>query len=73
MSYEIGYKSLSADGKLSFEEWTVRTSTKFAEADKDKSGGLSRTEFAATAPKRKAPRVRRDCPPAAPPASAEES
>jgi len=44
----------NGDGKLSFEEWTVRTSTKFAEADKDKSGGLTRAEFATTAPKRKA-------------------
>lgn len=44
----------NGDGKLSFEEWTVRTSTKFAEADKDKSGGLNRAEFATTAPKRKA-------------------
>lgn len=44
----------NGDGKLSFEEWTVRTSTRFAEADKDKSGGLTRAEFATTAPKRKA-------------------
>lgn len=43
----------SGDGTLSFEEWTVRTSTKFAEADKDKSGGLTRAEFATTAPKRR--------------------
>lgn len=43
----------NGDGKLSFEEWTVRTSTKFAEADKDKSGGLTRAEFATTAPKRR--------------------
>lgn len=52
----------NGDGKLSFEEWTVRTSTKFAEADKDKSGGLTRAEFATTAPKRKAAtRPRCDC------------
>jgi hypothetical protein len=52
----------NGDGKLSFEEWTVRTATKFAEADKDKSGGLSRTEFATTAPKRKtAARPQCDC------------
>ncbi|HSX53923.1 MAG TPA: histidine kinase [Sphingomonas sp.] len=43
----------NGDGKLSFEEWTVRTSTRFAEADKDKSGGLTRAEFATTAPKRR--------------------
>ena len=40
----------NGDGKLSFEEWTVRTSTKFAEADKDKSGGLSRAGFATIHP-----------------------
>lgn len=52
----------NGDGKLSFEEWTVRTSTKFAEADKDKSGGLTRAEFAATAPKRRNPaRPQCDC------------
>ncbi|MGK6357009.1 histidine kinase [Sphingomonas sp. DT-207] len=44
---------LDRDGKLSFEEWAVRTTTKFAEADKDKSATLTRTEFTATAPKRK--------------------
>lgn len=52
----------NGDGKLSFEEWTARTSTKFAEADKDKSGGLTRAEFATTAPKRKvAARPQCDC------------
>jgi hypothetical protein len=61
------------DGVLSFDEWAVKTETKFAEADKDKSGAMTPAEFVSTAPKRKAPRVRRDCPPAPPPASAEES
>lgn len=62
------------DGVLSFDEWAVKTETKFAEADKDKSGAMSPAEFVSTAPKRKAPRVRRDCPPAPPPStSAEES
>jgi hypothetical protein len=42
------------DGKLSFEEWSVKTIDKFAEADADKSKWLSSTEFASTAPKRKA-------------------
>lgn len=52
----------NGDGKLSFEEWTVRTSTKFTEADKDKSGGLTRAEFATTAPKRRNPaRPQCDC------------
>ncbi|MBP2275878.1 MULTISPECIES: histidine kinase [Sphingomonas] len=61
------------DGVLSFDEWAVKTETKFAEADKDKSGAMTPAEFVSTAPKRKAPRVRRDCPPAPPPANAEES
>ncbi len=52
----------NGDGKLSFEEWTVRTSTKFAEADKDRSGELTRAEFATTAPKRRNPaRPQCDC------------
>lgn len=50
----FGKLDTNGDGKLSFDEWTIRTSTKFTEADKDKSGGLTRTEFATTAPKRKA-------------------
>ncbi|WP_447724535.1 EF-hand domain-containing protein [Sphingomonas koreensis] len=58
----FGKLDTNGDGKLSFEEWTVRTATKFAEADKDKSGGLTRAEFASTAPKRKAPaRPQCDC------------
>ena len=44
----------NGDGKLSFEEWTVRPATKSAGADKDKSGGLTRADFPTTAPKRKA-------------------
>lgn len=43
----------NGDGKLSFEEWAVRTSTRFAGADKDKTGILTRAEFATTAPKRR--------------------
>ena len=39
------------DGKLSFEEWAVRTIDKFGEADADKSKGLTRAEYATTAPK----------------------
>lgn len=38
---------------LSFEEWAVRTSDRFAGADANASGSLTRTEFATTAPKRK--------------------
>jgi hypothetical protein len=52
----------NGDGRLSFEEWSVRTSDKFAAADKDKSGTLTRAEFATTAPKRKAKTTPRcDC------------
>lgn len=61
------YAKLDAnhDGMLSFDEWAVKTETKFADADQDKSGAMTPAEFAATAPRRKAPRIRRDCPPAA--------
>lgn len=45
---------LNHDGKLSFEEWAVKTITKFKTADGDKSGGLTRAEYATTAPKPKA-------------------
>lgn len=52
------------DGALSFDEWAAKTEAKFALADKDKSGSMTPAEFATTAPKRKPPRIRRDCPPA---------
>jgi hypothetical protein len=44
----------NGDGRLSFEEWTVKTNDKFAEADKDKNGALLPAEFATTRPKRTA-------------------
>lgn len=44
---------VNADGKLSFEEWAVRTIDKFEGADTDKSKWLTPTEYASTAPKRK--------------------
>jgi len=49
------FRKLDANGDnlLSFEEWAVATSDRFAGADADKSGDLTRTEFATTAPKRK--------------------
>lgn len=56
----------NGDGRLSFEEWAIRTTTKFATADKDKSRSLNRAEFATTAVKRKAPAPKRcACPPSA--------
>ena len=45
---------VNQDGKLSFEEWAVRTIDKFETADDDKSKWLTPAEYASTAPKRKA-------------------
>ncbi len=47
------FRKLDKDGNnlLSFEEWAVATSDKFAGADADKDGKLNRGEFATTAPK----------------------
>jgi hypothetical protein len=57
---------LNHDGRLDFEEWAAKTTTKFAGADGDKSGALTRAEFVATAPKARAgPKPRCACPAAA--------
>jgi hypothetical protein len=40
----------NGNGMLSFEEWGVKTVGKFDGADKDRSGWLSPTEYATTAP-----------------------
>ncbi len=45
---------LNQDGKLSFEEWAVKTIDKFDDADGDKNKALTPVEYATTAPKRKA-------------------
>jgi len=45
---------VNGDGKLSFEEWAVKTIDKFEDADGDKNKVLTPVEFATTAPKRKA-------------------
>jgi hypothetical protein len=42
---------LNQDGKLSFEEWAVRTIDKVEDADADKSKSLTPAEYATTAPK----------------------
>jgi hypothetical protein len=42
----------NGDGRLSFEEWAVRTTDKFGKADGDRSKALDRQEFATTRPKR---------------------
>jgi len=41
----------NGDNLLTFEEWAAATSDRFARADADKSGDLTRAEFATTAPK----------------------
>ena len=63
----------NGDGKLGFDEWAVKTTGKFAGADKDKSGTLTRAEFLTTAPKRKAAKPKCACPkPAAAPVGNDE-
>lgn len=49
------FRKLDKDGNnlLSFEEWAVKTSDRFATADLNKDGKVTRAEFAATAPKTK--------------------
>lgn len=56
------FRKLDADGNnlLSFEEWSVRTSDRFAGADGNGDGRLTRAEFATTAPKR-SPQPGCDC------------
>jgi hypothetical protein len=55
---------VNGDGRLTFDEWAVKSLGKFAAADRDKSGVMDRTEFATTAVKRTA-KPRCTCPPAA--------
>jgi hypothetical protein len=43
----------NSDGRLSFEEWAVKTLDKFDSADADNNNGLTRAEFATTAPKQR--------------------
>ena len=40
----------NGNGSLSFDEWAVKTITKFQGADKDHSGWLTPAEYATTAP-----------------------
>lgn len=60
-SRTAAFRKLDKDGNnlLSFEEWAVRTSDRFAGADANNDGKLTRAEFATTAPKRTAPKS--DC------------
>ncbi|MFM5931187.1 MAG: hypothetical protein ACKOPQ_09785 [Novosphingobium sp.] len=48
-----GFRKLDKDGNnlLSFEEWAVKTSNRFAGADGNGDGNLDRAEFAKTKPK----------------------
>jgi hypothetical protein len=50
------FRKLDKDGNnlLSFEEWAVKTSDRFAGADGNRDGKLTRGEFATTAQKKKA-------------------
>jgi hypothetical protein len=52
-SRTAAFRKLDADGNnlLTFEEWAAATGQRFAGADGDKSGDLTRAEFATTAPK----------------------
>jgi hypothetical protein len=49
------------NGSLSFEEWAVRTITKFQTADKDRNGWLTPAEYATTKPVRKHSRTSCSC------------
>ncbi|MGL3820935.1 hypothetical protein [Sphingopyxis sp. R3-92] len=52
-SRTAAFRKLDTDGNnlLTFEEWAAATGQRFAGADGDKSGDLTRAEFATTAPK----------------------
>ena len=41
---------VNGNGSLSFDEWAVKTLTKFNGADRDRTGWLTAAEFATTAP-----------------------
>ena len=55
---------LDGDGKLSFEEWAVKTIGKFEGADSDKSRYLTRAEYQTTAPKPRSKKPTCQCAPA---------
>ncbi len=46
----------NGDGRLDFDEWSLKTTTRFANADSDKSATLTAEEFATTRIARKATR-----------------
>lgn len=47
---------VNGDGRLDFDEWSVKTTTRFADADSDKSTTLTTEEFATTRIERKSSR-----------------
>lgn len=54
---------VSGDGKLSFDEYAIKTITKFKTADKDRSGVLTPVEFLSTRVVRKEKPGATNCPP----------
>jgi len=48
------FRKLDTDGNnlLTFQEWAVRTTTRFRDADANRDSALTREEFATTRPKR---------------------
>jgi len=61
----FGKLDTNGDGRLSFDEWAAKTTAKFATADRDGSGVLTRAEFATTRVVRRTPArtaARCDCP-----------
>lgn len=52
---------VKGDGKLSFEDWAVKTIDQFEGADSDKNRALTPAEFATTAPKLKKARPACSC------------
>jgi hypothetical protein len=63
---------VNGDGKLSFEEYAVKTITKFNVADKDRSGILTPAEFLTTRVVRAKPKSTNCPPPLRIPASGDE-
>lgn len=62
-SRAAAFRRLDKDGNnlLSFEEWAVHTSDRFAGADANHDGKLTPAEFATTAPKRKPKKTAAKC------------
>src|SRR3546814_14209257 len=63
---------VNGDGRLSFEEWAIRTTDKVAKADADGSIAVTRAEFATTALQGKYP-AKPECAPVAGAAGDEEN